>query len=1120
MPILIHRADHPRLLVDELCESLARVPEDPLRPELISVPTNGIQRWLSERIALNFAARGVGDGIAANIEWPYPGTLVRRVLTQIPGMETTVAAWRGREAERHIELVITENLGEPWMELLDRFVRSGPGGEATVDDAQRLRAARKIRRLFGDYSRRRPAMIRAWARDEDVGPDGAPIAVDAAWQPRLWRRLRESIGIPSPPEAVPDALEAIRAGGVDLDLPERLSVYGLTSIDPAYLDVFAAIGADRDVYLYLLHASPALWEAVASCLREAPPATLPRRVEDPSREAPQHPILRSWAQDSRELQVALHLRGLSTTLHGPQAPRDPAGTLLGLIQRDIRANDQTRLERSDPKRQAVAGGTDRSIQVHVCYGAQRQVEVARDAILHLLQNDETLEPRDVVIMTPDLETYAPLIEAGFPAEGSGSGLPDLRVRIADRSPSRRNPLVRFAGTLLTLAGSRLDAGAVRDLIALPIVQRRFGLDPDMVGSIEDLIDDANIRWGFDGDHRERFGTAPRSEHTWRRGIARALAGVFYSDGPVAVGGVAPIAGIEGEAARAAGLLAHIVGRLEAVAHLLARRRPSSEWTEAVATAVGLLAATDYGAEWQWSQLERTLERTFAPEDEDGADPVIGLDEAIVLTTPWTEDRPSPLHHQTGNVTVCTLVPMRSVPYRVVCLVGMDAERFPRTSRADGDDLLIDHEIVGDHDRGAEDRQLLLDALMAAGDHFIVTYAGRDELTNAVYPPAVPIAELRDVIAETVGEDAAARVVTEHPLQSFSLRNFREGALGLPGPWGFDPMYASGAQALRDRRAAEPSPEPVVVPAVAGEGETELGLDDLIAFFAHPCRAFARSRMRLTIPEPGERADDELPIELDPLGKWSLTNRLLEGLTRGHPVDDLAAHERGRDSLPPGALGEAPLAAALERAAEILALAGREGFDPSAYVQRAGVVDTPAGSLSGSVTADPGRGMVADVTPSRLKGKQRFSLYVRVLFLSVLEPATAWRGLLVGRAKSGSRLQVVTIEPLTGGDRERRGDAAARLGDLIEVYREGMTRPLPIFSETSYTWVTARPIRREVDTARAWVPDPWGYGAEGDDAYHLLLFPGLVTLDDLLEGDFPGLAERIWRPVTELLGPKR
>ena len=131
----------------------------------------------------------------------------------------------------------------------------------------------------------------------------------------------------------------------------------------------------------------------------------------------------------------------------------------------------------------------------------------------------------------------------------------------------------------------------------------------------------------------------------------------------------------------------------------------------------------------------------------GPDPMLSLAEARTAIAGWTETRPSPLHFRTGDVTVCTLVPMRSVPYRVVCLLGMDDARFPRSSRTDGDDLLLDHERVGDFDRSSEDRQLLLDAVMAAGDHLVVTYAGRDELTNGELPPAVPIAELYDTLRD-------------------------------------------------------------------------------------------------------------------------------------------------------------------------------------------------------------------------------------------------------------------------------------------------------------------------------------------------------------------------------------
>ncbi|MGA9596945.1 MAG: exodeoxyribonuclease V subunit gamma, partial [Acidimicrobiia bacterium] len=446
--------------------------------------------------------------------------------------------------------------------------------------------------------------------------------------------------------------------------------------------------------------------------------------------------------------------------------------LLAQIQADIESNRPA--ERHSDLAAAVTAGSDRSVQILVTYGPRRQVEVTRDVILHLLADDPTLEPRDIVVMTPDLGTFAPLLEAAFPTgdRDDTDGMPDLRLRIADRSPAAVNPLVRFAASVLELADSRMEANTIRQLVIRPVVQQRFGFDVDTAAAITGIINDSNISWGLDSDHREQWGAGHLPDRTWSRGLDRALTGVFYSDDPVRViDRTVPLDGVEGQDATPVGLLAALIDRIGAIRDLLANPMPMSQWAGAIADSVRLLAKPGWDDEWQIGQLERLLGETFP---ETTPDPTLTLAEARRAIGGWTETRPSPLHFRTGDVTVCTLVPMRSVPYRVVCLLGMDDERFPRSSRTDGDDLLVGDERVGDFDRSSEDRQLLLDALMAASDHLVVAYSGRDELTNSELPPAVPIAELRDTLDDMVGPDGLAAIVTQHPLQSFSAANFTPG----------------------------------------------------------------------------------------------------------------------------------------------------------------------------------------------------------------------------------------------------------------------------------------------------------------------------------------------------------
>lgn len=1126
MALLIHVGSHPDELVGGLCEMLASPPADPFAQEVVAVPTRGIERWLTQRIASELADRTSGDGVCANVGFPSPRRLVRDVLRAVPELASALDAWEGPALTRTVVSVVDDHLEESWMWLLARFI-DAPNAVDAFGNSQRLRAARKIAGLFTRYARRRPQMVRAWMEGDDLGPDGGALPEGDVWQARLWRLVRARIGTPGLAELIPSALEPIRSGALDVALPERIFVYGLTSVDPMDVEVFEALAATRDVHLHLLHPSPILWRDTAVLAKRDCVGAGSGRASDPTAHLPRHPLLRSWAQESRELQLILasrsHTGEPSAGASGPGAP-----TLLGRLQRDIRSNVL-------PAPVGASADGDRSVQIHVCYGARRQVEVLRDAILHVLAADSTLEPRDVVIMTPDLATFAPLLEAVFLGDAGGGGpgpgagtlrkrtgedaLPDLRLRIADRAPAATNPLVRFASTVLDLACARLEAGTVRELVAMPVVRRLFGFDEETADAIAAVIEDTNVRWGLDADHRARWNAGRVGDHTWRRGLDRALAGVFYADSSVrVVGAIAPLDGAEGQEALPIGLLAQIMDRIVAVRELLGHPRPYSEWGPAIAAAVRLLAAPAWDDQWQWGQLERLLEESFPAVEAGDDDPLLDPAEARLVVDYWSQDVPSPLHFRTGDITVCTLVPMRSVPYRVVCLLGMDDQRFPRSSRADGDDLLVDNEIIGDTDRGAEDRQLLLDAVMAAGDHLIVTYSGRDPLTNAEYPPAVPIAELTDVLSGMAGEAGLESLRTHHPLQPFSDVNFVSGGLGVTGPWGFDPMQFQGSKAVQHRTGRDASWLPV--PAPEDDAFPVIRLADLSRFLEHPAREFIRTRLGFVIPRQGEIPDDTVPTELGPLEEWQVTNRFLAGLLSGHPIDSLEAHERAGDNLPPGNLGRAGLDRARQRAAELWEAARDVGYDPERHEQFTGAVRVGGRTVEGLITADPGASRVDVVTPSRLKGKQRLRAFLQMVFLSALDPHRSWQGLLLGRHLRGDKLRSVRIGPIRGDAELRRQQAESLLSGLVDLYVEGLTTPIPLPCETAFTWQMK--VGGDLGSARKQAEKAWEtdrFSPEAKDAANEFLFPHLGTMPALEQSSFPDYARRLWGPILPLLREK-
>ncbi len=684
--LIVHRAERADRLVDALAAVVAEPLDDPFAAEVVCVPTRGIERWLSQRLSNTLGATaGRHDGVCANIAFPFPGRLVGAALQSVTGVDPATDPWAVERAVWPLLEVIDATLDEPWMRTLRTHLRSAD--DDTAPD-RRFAAARHLADLYDRYAVHRPEMVTAWASGGDDDESGERLPGDLAWQAILWRRLRARLGVPSPAERFRPALARLRAEPSQIDLPARLTVFGVTRLAPTVLAVLDALATARDVHLMALHPSPALWDRGGGAAR--------------------HPLLATWGKDSRELQLALaQLPGPIETIHHPLPTTTT--TLLGTIQAGVRADQPT------------TATADRSIQVHSCHGRARQVEVLRDAILHLLADDPTLEPRDVIVMCPDIEEFAPLVQATFGATDAldelvDDGMPRMQVRLADRSIRQTNPLLGALDALLTLAQARVTASQLTDFIALEPVRRRFRMDDDDLARIDEWVAATGVRWGLDAAHRAPFKLDALDVNTWRSGIDRLLVGVAMTeDDRARVGSVLPLDDVGSDDIALAGHLAELVERVRTATSSFTGRRTMREWAEVIAGAAdGLFAAPPLEG-WQRTELDRILDDAV---DQSAAAPdtTISLAELRALLADRLRGRPSRANFRTGHLTVCTLVPMRSVPHRVVCLLGLDDVAFPRHGAPDGDDIIERAPTIGDPDVRTEDRQLLLDALMAAGDH--------------------------------------------------------------------------------------------------------------------------------------------------------------------------------------------------------------------------------------------------------------------------------------------------------------------------------------------------------------------------------------------------------------------
>ena len=1075
----VHRAERSDTLADALADVLAVPLADPFAAEVVAVPARGIERWLAQRLAHRLgAAGGRGDGVCAHVAFPAPGEVVAAAVGAATGSSPDADPWHPARAVWPLLEVVDGCVDEPWCAPLAAHLAGARG---------RFAAAAHLAALFDGYAAHRPELLDAWRSGDD-----ADVPADLAWQPELWRRLRARIGAPDPAERLTAAVAALEREPGLAELPPRLSLFGPTRLPAHHLAVLAALARHRDVHLWLPHPSPALWSRM-------PVATgIPARRTDPTTDVPRHPLLASLGRDVRELQLRLAALPDALAHHHATAETPPA-TLLERLQRDLR-DDRA------PTGDHVLAPGDRSVQVHACHGPHRQVEVLREVVLGLLADEPSLEPRDVLVACPDVETFAPLVSAAFglDPEGSGETHPGhrLAVRLADRALRQINPLLDVVGRLLELADARLTASEVLDLLATSPVRRRFALDADDLERLRDLVARAGVRWGLDAAHRRPYRLECFPQNTWAAGLDRLLLGVAM-EGDCWLGTALPLDDVESGDVDRVGRLAEFVDRLATTLAALTAEQPLATWVAALTDGLDTLTATAPVDAWQAGQARAELADAARDAGPHAAAVPLGLADVRGLLSGRLRGRPGRANFRTGTLTVATLVPMRSVPHRVVCLLGLDDGVFPRAGVDDGDDVLAREPLVGERDPRSEDRQLLLDAVGAATGHLVVVHSGADPRTGARRPPAVPVNELLDAVVATAGPDALDRVVVRHPLQPFDARNFTAGALGKPGQFSFDRVELAGSRAAATAKA---SPAPFLPGRLPAPDERAVALDDLVTFLEHPVKQFLRQRVGLPISDADDDAADALPVALDALQRWAVGDRLLRDRLAGLDLDRCRAAEWRRGALPPGALGHALLAEVLDDVEELVAASARfvtgepESRDVDVTLQDGTRVVGTVGGVHGDT--------IVRVEFSKLAAKQRVRAWVRLVALTAAHPHRRWRAVTVGRGSRGG-VAVATAGPL---------DAALAcdvLADLVALRAEGLREPLPLPTGAAHVYARTLDGSGNPDDALAEATTTWcgGRYPERDDALYARVF-GPDAGAEVLTGPsrFPDLALRLWRPL--------
>ena len=871
------------LLAELLAEEL-RAPapgQSLLAPDTILVPQVAMRRWLQ-------AALAAKHGIAANLEFPTPGEFVARALDANLGKTTDdldAASLRWR---------LYAALSDPRLRALPAMARI-TAYLADGDAAKAWSLAGELASVFEKYQAWRRDWLLRW--DDGADPDD-PQAI-------LWRAV--AAGREHRASRIQRYLARFGAGGaLPAGLPPRLFAFATLNVSPDVLRVMATQARVGTLHFYLPTPTKEYWGDLRSLGARL------RAGEDPfADDARDNPLLRDWGAAGKDFMALLGGDEVVQPSGEVGAYVDPAGSgdsLLHRMQSDLfhcrdRPSGETRGE-VDPR--------DPSLQFHACHTRLRELQALHDRLRALLEDDRfdpPLQPREIAVLAPDIDPYAPYLQAVF--GGDGDAIP---YALADASPLQDEPLAEVFLRLLALPVSRFGLAEILDLLASPPLAEAANLDAQDFERLHAWLQAAGARWGLDAAHRERNG-APRDDaYTWQFALDRLLLG-HASGANDDIGGVMPWSELEGGSLAALDALLRLLRVLARHERLLGESLSPAQWRERLLALLDALlpgTPSNTGAQRAMERL-RTLADDFAKQagkagfDAPVAPEVVRAHFAAVLSE---ADTRAPL--LTGGVSFARMVPMRLLPFRVICLLGMNDGDFPRRDPAAGlnrltAELGTDRRRRGDRSTRDDDRYLFLQLFTAAQDAFYLSWLGADPRDGSAREPSALVSELLAAAsAYHADPDAAAKqLVLRHPLQPFSPAAFGAGDARF---FSYREHWRRAAERLSGARAPL-LPWMQATDALApSDAEQELSLDALRRFLLAPAEQFLRQRLDLRLPQIEDAGEDLEPLQAPRRGlqRNQLQRAVFDGLLAGRDEAAMRSSLRARGLLPSGAAGQRAL----------------------------------------------------------------------------------------------------------------------------------------------------------------------------------------------------------------------
>jgi exodeoxyribonuclease V gamma subunit len=1057
--------------LESLLDALASVVGEPLssalESEVIVVQSKGMERWLSMELAKKF-------GIWMNCQFPFPNKFVWEIFNTIIHDIPDISQYAPQATTWSIMRLLPEYMETSGFDVINNYL------EGEHDHLKRFQLSERIADVFDKYSVYRPEMVLGW--DEGSQGDGQK----ERWQAELWRGLFKNETVKNRAGILRDFLKLLRSRkGKPEELPERISIFGIPALPRYHFEVVNALASFIDIHFFLLSPTREYWADIVPEKRIGTDTVGLLHFESG------HQLLASMGKLGRDFFSMLVDRNYE------EFPlfRDPGErSLLACLQSDIL---NLRARSFDQK--TTIDSRDRSIQIHSCHSPMREVEVLYDNLLDLFESRPDLTPKDIIVMTPDIEEYAPYITAIF--GGNQDESMKIPFSVADRRALSESHVIDVFLKIINLKGKRLEATEVIDLLDSASIQARFGLKGDDMELILHWANETYIRWGMDGAHREHMGLPAFEEGSWKSGIDRLLLGyALRGNEEKLFNDILPYDNIEGNETEILGRFLDFLDCLFSSVNELEAERTLAEW----ATLLESLLARFF-VEDQESQREMQILRTRI-RDLSSRQAVSGFMEPVELEviryclSKELRDAELSIGFMTGAVTFCEMLPMRSIPFRVIALIGMNSDAYPREYRPVGFDLIAHDPKPGDRSLRDEDRYLFLEAILSSRECLYVSHVGQSIRDNSEIPPSVLVSELIDHIDQgfqgAQGESVGNHIIQQHRLQPFSPAYFS----GEERLFSFSSEDCEAAKVNIDERAAS---EPFISKPLATitVENRDISITDLKRFFRNPSRYFLNHCLGIYLDKGGDVPEEQEPLYgVDALEEFKLKDWLTSKKMAGNDLRGYFPLIRGGGVLPPETPGKV------------------------AYQEISHVVDAFSDELRSHTGSErlPPLDVDISIDEFRITGSLENVWKSTLVEYQCVEKDRAWHHMDVwidhivlncARKPKYPRGSIFVrigsawfFNPLE--------DARAELKKLLSYYLEGITAPLRFFPQTSAKYAE-RFIRnrRSEDALRAaridWEGSDFSRG-ERDDPYCKLCFNLIDPLDD----SFASTAVDIFEPLIK------